>query len=199
MKFFRLFLAAAGATVLLGTLVSTASAGRLSISNQNIRSTWSTVTFSGGFGSPRCHLTLEGSLHARTMIKSLGTLMGYITSAIVSACQNGSATILRETLPWHVRYSGFEPALPNIEDLIVHVIGAAWRVRETFGLTCLTTTTATEPGVGTFRREAGGALTETEISGETECGGGVRGILESVQGTVSLLGTPSTRITVTLI
>jgi hypothetical protein len=59
MKLFKLLLTAAWATVLLGTLVSPASAGRLSMSNQQIRSTWSTVTFSGGFGAFRCHLTMD--------------------------------------------------------------------------------------------------------------------------------------------
>jgi hypothetical protein len=200
MKLFKLLLAAAGATVLLGTLVSTASAGRLSISNQQIRGTWSEVTFRGGFGSPTCHATLEGSFHSRTMIKELGSLVGYVTSAILSACTAGSASILRETLPWHVRYSGFETALPEIEALIVHIIGASWRIREPVGITCLARTEANEPAIGTVHREVvTRVFTEAGLSGEVATSCGRRGIIESVSGTVSLLGTTSTRITVTLI
>jgi hypothetical protein len=196
MKLFKLLFAAAGATVLLGTLVATASAGRLSISNQSIRSTWRSVSFSGLFGETRCRVTLEGSLHARTMIKSIGTLMGYITSAIVeTTCQSGSATILRETLPWHVKYSGFREVLPLFESLIVHVIGASWRIREPGGAICLARTTATKPGIGTYHRDpTTGVLTEAGMEGRIPTGAecfGFEGTLEASgehSGTVSLLG-----------
>jgi len=200
MKLCKLLLAALGASVLLGALVSSASARNLEISNQRIRSTWSSVRFVGGFGEPDCHVTLEGSLHSRTMAKVIGSLIGFITSAILSNCVNGTATILRETLPWHVRYSGFQGALPNITSLIVHVIGAGFRIRETFGITCLALTSAAEPGTGTFHRStASRVLTEAGIGGEIETTCGIRGRLQSVSGTVSLQGTASTRITVNLI
>jgi hypothetical protein len=196
MKLFKLLLAAAGATVLLGTLVATASARNLSISNRSIRSTWSSVIFTGGFGEANCHVTLEGTLHERTMVKSLGTLMGYITSAIVFACPVGSATILRETLPWHVKYSGFEGPLPEITSIRVHVIGSAWRIRERFGATCLARTELNQPAKGIFHRNiATHVLTEVGIEGEIRVGAeclGATGRLsgrDEHSGTISLLGT----------
>jgi hypothetical protein len=195
MKLFRLLLAAAGATVLLGTLVSTASAGRLSISNQSIRGTWSSVTFRGGFGEARCHVTLEGSFHSRTMIKELGSLVGYVTSAILSACGQGTASILRETLPWHIRYSGFEPSLPEIRSLRVHIVGSSWRISENFGINCLARSTTARPTIGTVHRNpTTGVLTEAGLEGRIPTGSecfGAEGTVEATgvhSGTVSLLG-----------
>ena len=55
--------------------------------------------------------------------KGVGSLIGYITQAILRPCATGTASILRETLPWHVRYAGFSGSLPNITSLTVHAIG----------------------------------------------------------------------------
>ena len=201
MKIRKLLLATAGATVLLGALVSSASARNLSISNTSIRSSWNEVAFNGPFGEVVCQVTLEGSLHSRTMAKTIGTLMGYITSAVLGACQTGTATILRATLPWHVRYSGFQGTLPRITSIITHVIGAGFQIQQA-GFTCLVRTEAGRPGIGTFHRNtATHELTEVGISsGEipTSCPF-VSGSLSSNSGTISLQGTTSTRISVSLI
>jgi hypothetical protein len=193
MKLCKLLLAAAGATVLLGALVSSASAGRLSVSNQSISAMWSTVTFTGPFGATRCHVTLEGTLHSATMVKTVGSLIGYITRAILNICEAGAATILTETLPWHIRYSGFQGTLPEITSLIVHVIGGAFRIREPGGITCLATTTAAQPGIGTFHRSLGShALFGPTIGGRIRTGAecfGAEGTLESVSGQISRSGT----------
>jgi hypothetical protein len=200
MKIGKLLLAAAGATVLLGALVSSASARNFSISSQRIRSSWREVIFRGGFGETNCPVTLEGSLHTRTMAKVIGTLMGYITSAIVGTCPVGEATILTETLPWHVRYSGFEPRLPEIRSIIIHVIGTSFRVQEAFGLTCLARSTPERPAVGRFHREpVTHELIGVSISGRLPCEGFGEGTFTSSEGTISVQGTTTTRISVSLI
>jgi hypothetical protein len=159
MKLCKLLLAAMGATVLLGALVSSASARNFSVSEQHIRSSFSRVDFHFPEITTTCHVTLEGSLHTRTIAKTLGSLIGYITSAILGPCANGTATILRETLPWHVRYSGFSGTLPAITSVTVHVIGAAWRIRESGGIACLARSTTGEPAIGRFHIDASGHAT----------------------------------------
>jgi hypothetical protein len=204
MKLCKLLLAAVGATALLGALVSTASARNLSISNQTLRSQFREVNFRLPIFTTRCQVTLEGSLHTRTIAKVQGALIGYITTARLGPCAAGSATILTETLPWHVRYLAFSGPLPNITDLVINVIGAAFRVREPLGVNCLSRSTAEEPSIGTFVRDpaAGGVLTTAEIGGTIRTGGecfNEPGTFTSDRGTVFVLGTTATRITVRLI
>jgi len=163
-----------GATVLLGTLVSTASAGRLEFSTKEISAMWRSVELEGAFGiTKRCQVTLDGTLHERTMVKTIGTLMGYITRAFLGTCSSGTATILTETLPWHIRYSGFSGTLPNINSLIAHIIGYSRRFREAAGITCLERSETNHPVILTFHRNAAThLLTEVGISGTipTTCG-----------------------------
>jgi hypothetical protein len=202
MKTCKLILAAAGATVLLGTLLSSASARNLSLTSQTLRASFSEVNFNAPFGTTRCHVTLEGSLHRTTMPKVAGTLMGYITAAILGPCATGTATIHRTTLPWHVRYSGFAGALPNINSIITHVIGASWSVREPEGITCSARSTAAEPAIGNYHVGAGGRLETAEIRGSIRTGPecfGVRGTFSSNRGPVSQLGATHTAVTVRLI
>jgi hypothetical protein len=202
MKHCKLLLAALGAMVLLGALVSTASAGRLSSSSQTLRSTFREVRFRMPFFTPNCQVTLEGSLHSRTIAKVAGSLIGYINRAILGPCSSGTATILSETLPWHVRYLSFSGTLPSISSIRINVVNASFRIREPFGITCLARSTATEPAIGTFTREAGGALTTSEIGGSIrttgESCGEIPGEFSSDRGPVTAVGS-STRITVTLI
>jgi hypothetical protein len=202
MKIRKLLLATAGATVLLGALASSASAGRLEISTQAIRSQWRSLQFNAPFGTFTCQVTLEGTLHSRSMVKTIGSLIGYITRARFGPCTTGSATILTETLPWHVRYSGFTGILPEINSLIVHVIGYAFRIREPGGLTCLARSTAAQPAVGTFHRDTvTHLLTEVGISGRIRVGAecfGAEGELRSDSGTVSVSNS-NTRVNVSLI
>ena len=110
---YRLIVATIGATLLLGALVTNASAERLSSSSSTFRMTFRELTFSGAFGVIRCEFTLEGSLHTRTMVKTPTLLIGYITAASAGACAAGAVTVLRETLPWHARYSSFSGTLPS--------------------------------------------------------------------------------------
>jgi len=201
MKYSKLLLAAIGATVLLGAFVSTASARNISTSNQFLRATFREVNFRLPFFTTRCQVTLEGSLHSRTIAKVVGSLIGYMTSARLGPCSSGSATILTETLPWHVRYAGFAGTLPAITSIRVNVINSSFRIREPFGITCLARSTATEPAIGTFNREAGGALTTAEIGGTIRTGPECfeePGSFTSDRGPVTLLNSTA-RVTVTLI
>jgi hypothetical protein len=206
----RLVIALVGATALMAAVVGSASARSLSTSNQNIRAVWNPLTFTEPFGgSVRCPVTLEGSLHSRTIVKGIYNLIGYITRAAVGApatCTGGEATILQETLPWHVRYNGFAGTLPNITRVLTLISGASFRVRvNASGATCLFRTTDAEHAAGIFTRNTTtGELTSAEVGGEitsTEgCafGARVRGRLSGTTTSLTLLGTTA-RITVTLI
>jgi hypothetical protein len=202
MKICKLLLASVGATVLLGALVSSASAGRFETNSQAIRSQWRSVEFSAPFGTTRCQLTLEGTMHSRTLVKTIGSLVGYVTRAILGPCATGSATILTETLPWHVRYSGFSGILPEIISIILHILGDSWRVREPGGLTCLARSTATRPVIGTFHRDTvTHVLTEVGIGGRIATGAecfGSEGTFTSDSGTVSVSNS-TTRVSLSLI
>lgn len=198
----KTLLAIVGATVLLGALASAASARNLSISNQNLRASWSEARFSGAFGEIRCPLTIEGSFHNRTIAKAVGTLTGFVTRANLGACAAGQATLLLETLPWHSRYQSFTGTLPSISALSAHVIGVAMRIREIGGAICLARSSATEPITIRANREvATGALTDAEIGGSVRVGNecfAVTAAFGSNRGPVSVLGS-ATRLTVTLI
>jgi len=186
MKLFKLLLAAAGATVLLGTLVSTATAGHLEASALTTRATFRRVDFIGGFGTTECEITLEGSLHERTITKERELLIGYITNArVATRCIKGSATILQESLPWHVRYESFTGTLPNITSFITTTSGSRFQIKEpVFGITCLA-----ERGIprGTYRREAGRNLTEAIISGTSPTNCGTTGTLAGTSTTLTRL------------
>ncbi|HEU4650520.1 MAG TPA: hypothetical protein VFS49_03810 [Croceibacterium sp.] len=198
MKLSKLLLATIGAAVLLGALVGSASARNLSSSSQTLRSQFREVRFNGAFGNITCQVTLEGSLHSRTITKSAGSLIGYITRADLGPCQEGRATILRETLPWHARYARFAGTLPNITSLGITVTGASFRIQEPLA-GCLARTTAESPANGNFTRNtATGALTGATIGGSIPTSCGITGSFESSTGTVTVLNS-STAITITLI
>lgn len=130
----RLTLVALAASFALAAAVGAASAGRLSTSNQFIRATWRSLEFVTGFGTIRCPVTLEGSLHSRTIAKVARALIGAITEASVNqASCSGAAANSRvithngvedllgvaapQTLPWHLTYESFAGTLPRIEKL----------------------------------------------------------------------------------
>ncbi len=134
------------ASGLLALGACSAAAAYFELPNSSWRSTWRQVEFTGGFGTVRCSLTLEGTFSRRTFEPTAGLLVGYVTRASVGPCPSGSATVLTAALPWHVRYSSFTGTLPTITAVSFNVVGAAMQVREpTFGIVCLLTTTTTEP------------------------------------------------------
>ena len=170
MKLCKLLLTVVGATVLLGALISTASANHLSSSTQSFSARWTSFEFIGGFGSMRCSLTLEGSLHSRTINKTPELLIGFITRASIGPCPSGSATILQASLPWHVRYASFAGTLPNIANITTRIIGLAYQIREpSFGITCLLTSTAASPAAATYTLTSG-SVTRITLGGSIPCG-----------------------------
>ncbi|HEV7772384.1 MAG TPA: hypothetical protein VGO48_03715 [Conexibacter sp.] len=120
----------AGLTLAAG--LGVASAGRLSVTSQqfriNSRPQWGSV----GNWRIQCSTTMEGSFHARTIRKTLSSLIGLITRVAVNhpSCfdtsnleaadmtfWNGSERILGTamltSLPWHVTYEGCQGTLPD--------------------------------------------------------------------------------------
>jgi len=207
-------------TVLLAAVVSTATAARLSISNQNIRATWTSLEFvSPGVLTVRCQLTLEGSFHTRTVAKVTRSLIGAVTKAQFKqeSCTNGSfatfngvdrynGTTSPNTLPWHITYESFAGTLPNIN--AVNILLQRFR----FGITVPGICTG-QYGAETDRLSYSASLgASREVSALTPIEG--RNSASLIRrdaglacpptqlfragGTVSLLGN-TTRITITLI
>jgi hypothetical protein len=199
MKLGKLLLAVVGVTVLLGALVSSASASRLSASEGRLRAIWTRMGITGGFGTINCELTLEGSLHSRSIAKTSGTLIGYITGAAIrNTCGNFQLTVLRETLPWHVTYRSFAGTLPNISGFSTSISGFAMRLRETaFGASCLLLSSAERPVLMTYSRQtATGVLSSATLGGTIPC----EPFLLTFEGSSSTLDNGAgSSITVTLI
>jgi hypothetical protein len=129
----KLLLAALTAALVLAAAVSTASGTRLETSSQSIRTVWTSLEFTGfgGLFGIRCPVTLEGTVHSRTISKVSGQLIGFITRASLgeASCSGGSVTTLPASLPWHLRYDSFRGALPRIEGVRIQIIGYSWRLR----------------------------------------------------------------------
>ncbi|HEX7292497.1 MAG TPA: hypothetical protein VF250_15365 [Conexibacter sp.] len=127
------------AAMALGALTSSAASRNLSISSQTLRSNFRELRFEGLFGNTVCQVTMEASFHSRTMAKVVGQLIGYVTAFGLGPCATGTATVLNETLPWHIRYRSFAGTLPDITDVNLDVIGFSIRARTPEGFNCLTT------------------------------------------------------------
>lgn len=197
MKFCKLLLVTVGATVLLSSLVGSASARSFSTTSQSLRRTFREFRFNGAFGNITCELTLSGSLHTRTIAKTVGALIGYINSASVGPCREGTFTILRETLPWHMRYLAFTGTLPNIITIRENIVGFAFRIREPLA-TCLSASSASSPMVLTFNRNTTTGVLETaELGGTIPSSCGINGTFGSNRGPVTTA--EGARITLTLI
>jgi len=158
-RYMRALTIGLSAALILSVAVGTAAARNFSISNQNFRITWSPLHLTAGEFENDCHVTLEGSFHSRTIAKVLGTLLGYVTRVFIQRCTLSTSTGLN--LPWHIRYSGFIGALPNIQRIRVHLIDASFLI-SVLGIGCLYRSTAARPAVGDLIREAGGAVTSLE-------------------------------------
>jgi hypothetical protein len=195
MKCSKLLLAAVGATVLLGALVASASAGRLEDSSTDNRATWVHEIFRGGIGNVDCEVRVEGRFHARSTTKTVNSLVGYITAASILRCAAGGGTVNQASLPWHRRFRSFAGTLPIITGVAETITGAEWNIREpTFGITC-TVARANSSTISTVRL-SGGTVTEVSVSGSSRCG--------SFEGTLSGTTTNTdnragARLTITLI
>lgn len=110
----KLGMSALLAALVLAGAVSTATAGRISSSSQSLRVTWSSLEI-GEEAPARCQVTLEGSLHSRSIAKVERALVGAVTRVSFTSCTNGSASA--ESLPWHFSYESFTGTLPSITAL----------------------------------------------------------------------------------
>ena len=197
-------MAALAAALLLASVVSTASARNVSVSNQNIRVTWSSLELSAGI-TVRCRVTLEGSFHSRSIVKVARTLIGAITRATIDEanCTNGIIRPRTETLPWHTTYEGFAGTLPNISALFMLISRYRFNVivpglcTGDYGIANDNITGRANVVVGeiTELEPVAGRNRLTLHSGTAFCPGS--GTLGG-RGVVTLLGT-TTRIRVTLI
>jgi hypothetical protein len=191
------------AALVMAAGLTTATAGRLSTSSQNIRITFNNFQFSAeGIGTDECRVTLEGSLHSRTVSKTAGLLVGYITRVTTGSCTLGT-TVLTASLPWHVRYGGFNGTLPRLSGLFARVS----RVSASFGALGFVCLAEGETETTSRRDTTTGAITEAEVPTQSiplRSGGGfgcpeASGRLSSAQpGRPMVLGT-TTLITITLI
>ncbi len=191
MRTIKLSLTATGAAVMLFALVGVASANRLSVSTLALSVVWSRAELTGGWGTTGCALTMEGRMQSATTTKTAGAVMGSITRASVGFCSVGSATVLRETLPWSVTYSSFAGTLPRITSINTKIIGAKWVIREpAFGIACLFTSTEARPNTATLNLSAG-AVTGVTLGGEigSDCGlnGTARGTGSNSALTITLI------------
>jgi hypothetical protein len=197
------------AALALAAAAGPGSARSFSLSNRNIRIVWTALEFAmeGAPNVIKCPVTLEGSFHSSTISKVIGALIGYISRASTASasCTGGNATLLAETLPWHIRYRGFQGRLPTIEFMFVSIVGFAILLRWSVDA-CLFRSTAAAPFVGGFHTniENGQVIdfTAEPLQGipleRTLIG--LCGPVTSpkLNGTVTLLGN-TTRISITLI
>jgi hypothetical protein len=205
----KLFLITIGAMIVLAAAVSTGSANRIAISSSSQRAVWRSLNFTGTFGvTVSCPVTLEGTVHSRTISKISGLLIGYITRAIVgeASCTGGTARMLSETLPWHTQFVAFVGTLPNITSYSVLFTRVAFQLSASVlgsTVTCLYITSQTEPVIGTHARNVGnGALASTTASGRIRRNSGgaacADGNLSGTSSSFTELGN-TVPITVTLV
>jgi hypothetical protein len=200
MSFVKLSVATTVAVIVLGVFVTAAFARALFPSNRSFRAAFAGVEFAGFSTTVRCPMTIEGPLHAR-VFKIVGSLVGSITRASSGMCSQGAATVLGETLPWHLRYAGFQGTLPNITSVAYDLVGLAVNVQETgFGLRCLLRSTTEAPASLTFTRGVGGVLSRVDVSGVMVNAGCFvsRVTLSGASSSLTVLGSASL-ITLTLV
>lgn len=207
----KLLLAGLTTALVFGAFVSAASANRFALSGQQWRAAFTELRFIG-FATVTCHVTIEGSFHSRTLSKVLEQLIGYVSKVTVDEghCTGGSARALTATLPWHVRYNGFSGTLPEITEIHLRMVEAAFEVSAA-GVFCLFKSTASSPMRGWVRLVEGGRagvrVAETLRSDETAqiplssgsaflCGSSGR---LAGRSTGLTEGNTTTRITITLV
>lgn len=182
-----------------------ASGSHLSMSSGSFRVTWTGLEFKDPvFGtSIKCPLTAEGTFHSASIAKTSGSLMGYITRASIGECPGARGTVLSETLPWHVKYEGFEGALPDISSLRLILRYLPIRLEIPLLPPCLMRTenvtlelTGTREAIGLVLTS--GTLGSESIACRTGEGSTIMNATYAGSGNVTVLGT-TTRITLSLI
>jgi hypothetical protein len=165
--------ATTAAALLLVAIATNASARTLSTSAIFWRAEWSSLDFSGGGGTIRCKVTLEGSFHSRTIAKVARALIGAVSRAIFAhPCTGGEEWADNGTeaeplgtapnrLPWHLTYESFTGTLPNISAINLLLSRVSLVLRATvLGLTCQSRDGRAEDNITLIAaREAGGGIT----------------------------------------
>jgi hypothetical protein len=167
---------AAVLVVLVG--VGSASAARLSLSQRTFSASWiprepitENMTIREEFGVlVICEFSVSGSFHAATFAKVASALIGYINSASLGG--ECPARVLRETLPWHVRYRNFTGTLPNPLGIGISVTGLSLRAPELRG-ECLFRSEATNPALFTINLGSGVMRTISAAEGARIPGSGL--------------------------
>ena len=105
--------------------VTASSANRISQTSRTYRATLTPLRITDDeLSTVSCNVTLEGSFHSSTFAKVAGALVGYVNRASLgSPCTGGTATLLRESLPWHMEYEGYRGTLPNITEIDYDLAG----------------------------------------------------------------------------
>lgn len=189
---------AAGAIVVVALLTGAmaAQAGRFQIRNSlgttAWRATWNELRFSGVFGTVTCSLTLEGSMHSGTVVKTSGALVGYVTNgSSITGCGFFTSRVLTTNLPWHVRYASFNGMLPTVSSLNMEIVGFEYWIRESL-VACLFRSTEAQPLHMSWRRNTTtGQVSFAEIGGTISGDCGINGTFSGNSSTF----TPSTTIT----
>jgi hypothetical protein len=125
-----------------------AAANRFEISNaeRGFRLRWTSIKFIVAEKTVDCEVRINGSFHSRVITKTAGLLIGYVTEAsFINLCTGGEGRFLTESLPWHLRYAAFTGTLPRIGSVVLQIIGLRALILPTGGVSCLLTTTATNP------------------------------------------------------
>jgi hypothetical protein len=141
--------------LLLG-MAASSSAGKLSVSTENITATWRSMTFSSGASRIRCPVTLEGRFVTRSIAKQNSTSIGSIeraTTSFVSCVERTFVTTIQflRTFPWAFFYTAFEGTLPNINTIRLELIEFAVLLTIS-GVSCLYQATLRSAQRGSLRR-----------------------------------------------
>jgi len=174
----KLILATLAAAALLATGVSGATARNLSVNERNFELIWSEA-----LGSPKtkiefiasaagvnvqCRLTLLGRWNERTIKKETASDQGTLNHGEIESCTGGTASLKTETMPWGIRYAGFEGTLPRIRSTIDAIIRIGFRVREPGGLECEDATEVNHPAKSIDGNSTEAPETGLETTGEPE-------------------------------
>jgi hypothetical protein len=147
------------AALVLSLSISSASANDLSVSEDEIEIVWPELEFAPNLGGPvSCPVSLLGTFHKRTITKE-ERLIGVIDSAIIGDgdspegttdddCQGGAATVLTADLPWHVTFEAWGGTLPEIAEIDLLLVGAAFQIDNGSGIVCLAQTDEADPAGG---------------------------------------------------
>jgi len=109
------------------------------------RATWTSLEVEAVGVTIRCPITLEGSFAQESIPAVVRSAVGAVTNAsLPGACTGGSASVARETLPWHVQYNGFTGVLPNIAGIRLRLPDAHF-IGSFAGIVCRLSTTDAEP------------------------------------------------------